>query len=137
VLGDESRSPRCVRAHGQCIRAMRGVLWGKVRTRPRRPETARGHEAGRVPESGTGTGALRYGGGWARRPRRGATADLHHGRYAFAAAYLGLHRRHTVVPKQGRGGIPRVKPQVSPGIEVVVDTTDGRVVTVWRRGRKP
>jgi len=23
------------------------------------------------------------------------------------------------------------------GIEVVVDTTDGRVVTVWRRGRKP
>ncbi len=23
------------------------------------------------------------------------------------------------------------------GIEVVVDTIDGRVVTVWRRGRKP
>lgn len=23
------------------------------------------------------------------------------------------------------------------GIEVVVDTTDGHVVTVWRRGRKP
>jgi len=23
------------------------------------------------------------------------------------------------------------------GIEVVVDTTNGRVVTVWRRGRKP